>query len=414
MIQMKMLPNGARIVHEYMEHVRSAAVGFWVGHGSRHEPAEMGGASHAIEHMVFKGSETHSAAELAAMMDAIGGQVNAYTTKESTCFYAHALDTHLPEAIGLLGDLFFSPRFHEEDWELERGVIIEEIAMYEDTPEELVYQNLYASVYPGMKLGESVLGTRPTLEGMTAAKLKEYKKRNYRPCDIVVALAGHYSPGDLEQLEGLLNRLEASECPPAAPAFYAPAFTLCEKKIEQNHLCLGFPGLPQDRERIQAYRVLTAILGSGMSSRLFRTVREEKGLCYSVYSYVVEHQDTGVAGVYLALSRDSEGQALELTKKVVEEFVQDGPTDAELTRAKEQRKANILMSEESTTHRSSGLGNAVLTFGSAREIDDVIARVDAVTKDDVMEIAARVFDFGQVSLSVVGKPQTEAAYRELL
>ncbi len=414
MIQVKTLPNGARIVHEYMEHVRSAAVGFWVGHGSRHEPEGMGGASHAIEHMVFKGTETRSSAEVAAEMDAIGGQVNAFTTKESTCFYAHSLDSHLPTAISLLSDIFFHPRFDKEDWELERGVIIEEIAMYEDQPEDLVYQNLFASVYENLPLGATVLGTRQSLEGMDAAGLLAYKIKNYRPCDIVVSLAGHYAPSDLAQLKGLLSAIEASECPPVTPCSYKPAFRLCEKSIEQNHLCLGFPGLPISREHMYAYRVLSSILGAGMSSRLFQTVREENGLCYSVYSYTAGHRDTGVAGVYLALGRDTETQALELTRKVVETFVKEGPTEQELTRAREQQKANILMATESTVHRSNSLGESTLMLGSALEPDEIIARIDAVTRDAVTEIARRVFDFGQVSLSVVGKPRDEAVYRELL
>ena len=414
MIQTKTLPNGARIVHEHMPHVRSAAVGFWVGHGSRHEPAGMGGVSHAIEHMVFKGTQTRTAAELAAEIDAIGGRVNAYTTKESTCFYAHALDSHLPSAIDFLSDIFFHPRFDEEDWELERGVIVEEIAMYEDQPEDLVYQNLFASVFNGLPLGGTVLGTPETLHGMTAKKMLAYKNRHYRPCDIVVSLAGHYAPSDLETVQRILEALTPSECPPLNPCHYTPAFHLCEKAIEQNHLCLGFPGLPRDRGTQYTDSVLTSILGAGMSSRLFQKVREENGLCYSVYSYGAKHRDTGVAGVYLALGRETEKQALELTREVVGAFVKEGPTDVELTRSREQLKANTLMGIESTVQRSSSLGDAVLFYGDTLEPDEIIARIDGVTRESVMELAARIYDFSKISLSVVGKPEDESVYRELL
>jgi len=414
MIQIKTLPNGARIVHEHMPHVRSGAVGFWVGHGSRHEPSGFGGASHAIEHMVFKGTQSRTAAELAAQMDAIGGQINAYTTKESTCFYAHALDSHIPEAIDLLGDIFFNARFDAADWELERGVIVEEIAMYEDQPDDLVFQNLFASVYPNQTLGETVLGTQESLAAMTAASLRDYKHTHYRPCDILVTLTGRYADRDLTQIEQLLLAMNPSEPVPMLPCSYVPGFTLCEKPIEQNHLCLGFPGLPMVREHIYAYQVLSSILGAGMSSRLYQTVREENGLCYSVYSYTAAHRDTGVAGVYLALGRETERQALELTRNVITRFVADGPTEPELIRAKEQIKANTIMALESTVQRSGALGNSVLFYGDALEPDDVIARVDAVTKDAVMAIAAQVYDFAQVSLSVVGQPDDEAVYRGLL
>ncbi|MCL1807298.1 MAG: insulinase family protein [Oscillospiraceae bacterium] len=414
MIQIKTLPNGARIIHEYMEHVRSAAVGFWVGHGSRHEPKDMGGASHAIEHMVFKGTQKRTAAELAAGMDAIGGQVNAYTTKESTCFYARTLDSHLPEAIDLLSDLFFNPLFDEEAWELERGVIIEEIAMYEDQPDDLVFQNLFASVYAGQPLGATVLGTPETLASMTAADMLKYKNTNYRASDVILSLAGHYAQSDFDMLERLLSVMPESKSPALVTCKYTPAFSLCEKDIEQNNIVLGFPGLPLDRERVFAYNILTCILGAGMSSRLFQAVREQHGLCYSVYSYQAAHRDTGVAGVYLGLGRETEKQALELTRKVIEEFTKDGPTEDELSRAREQNKANQLMSLESTVSRSSALGHAALFYGSAMEPDEIAARFDAVTRDDVMEIASNIFDFQNVSLAVVGKPEEESVYRGLL
>jgi predicted Zn-dependent peptidase len=412
MIQIKTLPNGARIVHEHIPHVRSATVVFWVAHGSRHEPAEMGGAAHAIEHMLFKGTRTRSAAELAAEMDAIGGQVNAYTTKESTCYYARALDSHLPKAIELLGDMFFNPRFDDEAWDLERGVIIEEIAMCEDQPDNLVYQNLYAAVYKDLPLGVPVIGSAETLGGMTARKLLDYKNRNYRPCDILVSVAGHYAPSDLEKIEEMLSSAGAAECPPLVPCGYTPAFTLREKDTEQNNIVLGFPGLPVSRE--YAYGVMSNILGAGMSSRLYQKIREEYGLCYSVYSYTTEHQDTGVAGVYVGLGAETETKALELIREVVENYVKEGPADIELTRAREQIKANIIMTEELTMHRSIGIGYSTLSFGDVLETDEVIRRIDAVTREKVMELSAQVLDFSQVSLSVVGKPQDEAVYREIL
>jgi predicted Zn-dependent peptidase len=412
MIQIKTLANGARIVHEQIPHARSAAVVFWVGHGSRHEPGGFGGAAHAIEHMLFKGTATRTAAELAAEIDAIGGQVNAYTTKESTCYYARALESHLPAAIDLLGDLFFNPRFDCDAWELERGVIIEEIAMCEDQPDDLVYQNLYSAVYKGLPLGEPVIGTQETLAAMTAEKLHRYKNANYRPCDIIVSLAGKFSQADLETIEKMLSPLPQEECPPMKPCFYTPAFHLREKDIEQNHLVLGFPGLPVNRD--YAYSVMSSILGSGMSSRLFQKIREEHGLCYSVYSSQASHRDTGVAVIYTALGQDTEKKALELIREVVELYVKEGPSLPELERAREQYKANTVMTEESTVSRSVGIGHSALFFGDVLETDEVIRQIDAVTREDVMEVAGKIFDFSKLSLSVVGTPCDEPVYRELL
>ena len=419
MIEVKTLPNGARIVHEYMDQVRSAAVVFCVGHGSRHEPPGLEGAAHAIEHMVFKGTQTRTAAELAAEMDAIGGQVNAYTTKENTCFYAHALDSHLPVAIDLLSDIFFNPRFDEEAWELERGVIIEEIAMCEDLPDDLVYKNLYEAIFAGHPLGGTILGTEESLGGMTAAKLLAYKRKNYRACEVAVALAGHYAPSDLARLEEILSAMTPAECPPLVPCSYTPAFTLREKDTEQNHIVLGFPSLPVGekgyfREKHFPYCIMSSILGAGMSSRLYQTVREENGLCYSVYAYRTGHRDVGVAGVYTALGPDTEKKALALIREVVERYVREGPTEQELTKAREQLKANILMGLESTVNRAFDIGNQIFIYNEIAEIDDYVARIDAVTRERVMEHSAAVFDFSRISLSVVGRPEGEAVYRELL
>jgi predicted Zn-dependent peptidase len=412
MIQIKTLPNGARIVHEHMPHVRSATVVFWVAHGSRHEPEGMGGASHAIEHMLFKGTKTRSAAEIAAAMDAIGGQVNAYTTKESTCYYARALDSHLPKAIEVLGDMFFNAVFDEEAWEVERGVIIEEIAMCEDQPDDLVYQNLYASVYEDLPLGAPIIGTAETLGGMSAKGLYEYKVKNYRPCDIIVSVAGRFSQQDIDMIEGMLSAAPPSECPPAEPCVYSPAFTLREKEIEQNHIVLAFPGLPVSRK--YQYNIMSSILGAGMSSRLYQKIREEHGLCYSVYSYTTTHRDTGVAGVYTALGSDTEKKALELIREVVELFVKEGPTDVEMTRTREQFKASIIMNEELTMSRSVGIGYQTMNFGDVLEMDETIRRVDAVKREDVMELAGQIFDFSNISLSVVGSPEDETVYKEIL
>jgi predicted Zn-dependent peptidase len=212
----------------------------------------------------------------------------------------------------------------------------------------------------------------------------------------------------------MLSAIPSSECPPLVSCEYAPAFNFCEKQIEQNHIVLGFPGLHINRDYQFAYTVMSSILGAGMSSRLYQNVREENGRCYSIYSFTTSHRDTGVAGIYTALGPDTEKKALELIREVVELYIKEGPTETELSRAREQLKANVIMSEESTMYRSLGIGQSVLNFGDALEMDEVIKRIDAVTRDAVLEIAARVTDFNRISLSVVGRPGDETGYRELL
>ncbi len=396
------LPNGARVIFEDMPSVRSAAVGFWVSSGARHEPEALGGISHAIEHMLFKGTQSRSAAQIASEMDAIGGQVNAFTTKECTCYYGRALGTHLDAAIELLSDLFFNPKLAQDDWQLERGVIAEEIGMYEDTPEDLVGEELFAAVYKGCPLGRPILGNRGTLDAMSAADIAAYKAGNYVPGRMVVSLAGCYTDADKQKLVDLLSSLRGETPPSPAAGTYSPAFTSRAKAIEQNHLCLGFPSLPLGDDRRYALQVLNGILGAGMSSRLFQNVREKNGLCYSVYSYTAAHADTGLFGVYTALNKETEAQALKLICQVIRQFTEQGPEQHELDRVREQIKANLLMSLESTSARMQHLGQHELLIGHVPGADEIIERYDAVTCDNVREMARLVFDFSRASFSAVG------------
>ena len=408
------LPNGVRIVTEHVPGVRSASLGLWVGTGSRHEKASEGGAAHFIEHMVFKGTERRSARQLAQEMDAIGGQVNAYTTKESTCFYARSLDEHLPRAMDLLCDMVFCSRFDEKDVETERGVILEEIGMYEDTPEDLCSERLMAAVYKGTPLARPILGKKATLEQMTGAWLKEYKDAHYLPGDIVVSLAGSFPDFTVEELKARLVGLTGGKTPAPKPVAYTPAFTVKKKTIEQNHLTLAFPGLPYGHPKRFQAQLLSSILGSGMSSRLWQEVREKRGLCYSIYTYGAGHAETGVFAVYTALGKETEAQALETICRAVRDFADHGPTQEELDRARELSKANVLMGLESTQSRMSNLGRGTLLNGRPMKTDEVIQAYDAVTAAEVRDLAQKMFDFGKASLSAVGRVGDEGYYRELI
>lgn len=408
------LKNGLRIATEHVPAVRSASLGIWVGTGSRHEKNSESGAAHFIEHMVFKGTKRRTAEQLAQEMDAIGGQVNAYTTKECTCFYGRSLDTHLDRTLDMLCDMVFCSRFDESDVQTERGVILEEIGMYEDTPDDLTSERLMAAIYKGTPLGRPILGKKATLDRMTGAWLREYQKTHYLPGDMVVSLAGSFSDEVVGELEKRLGGLDGGKGKPPRPVTYTPAVTVKKKAIEQNHLTVAFPGLPYGHPDRFTLQVLSTILGSGMSSRLFQEVRDKSGLCYSIYTYGAGHAETGVFAIYTAVNQGTERKALETIFREVKRFAADGPTAAELERARELSKANVLMGLESTQARMSSLGRGLLLTGRVLKTDQVIAAYDAVTADGVRELARRLFDFSQASLSAVGRVESGESYRALL
>lgn len=408
------LPNGVRILLEEMADVRSVSVGIWVENGSRYERPSEGGVSHFIEHMVFKGTKTRSAAQMAREMDGVGGQVNAFTTKEHTCFYARVLDTHVRQAVDVLCDMFFNARFSDEDVQTELSVILEEIGMYEDSPEDLVMERLFAAVYKGTPVGRPILGSPAVLRRQTGASLKEYMKRRYGTNNTVIAMAGHFSPADVADLTARFSAMEGEADRRYPPARYQPAFTVKRKSIEQNHLQLVFPGLPYNSPDRFAMQLLSSILGGGMSSRLFQSVREEAGLCYSVYSFGAGHEDTGVFGIYAALGKETEREALDRICAELRAFVRNGVTEEELNRAREQVKANVLMGLESTAARMNNLARSELYLGRLTEEEETIRAYDEVTAEEIQVLAERTFDFERLSFSGVGKVRRAEEYRELL
>jgi len=397
------LPNGARLLTEEVPGARSAALGFFVGVGSRHESPRENGAAHFIEHMLFKGTGRRSAAQLARDMDAIGGQVNAYTTKEHTCFYARSLDTHLDRSLDILSDMLFHSRFDPADTDLERGVILEEIDMYEDTPEDLVSERLSAAVYKGTPLARPILGTQASLSKMDGPWLANWQREHYHAGTIVTALAGSFTQAQVDHLIDCLSQLPAGPTPLEQPCAYRPAITAKKKAIEQNHFILAFPAIPYLDPRRPQILLLNSLLGGGCSSRLFQEVREKRGLSYTVYSYVADHADTGLLGIYTAVNREQESQALETVRAVVSDLAEHGPSQEELDRVREQAKANLLMGTESIQSRMSHLGSSALLYGRVRELDEILASYDAVTREQLQSLAAEMFSMDQASLSAVGR-----------
>jgi predicted Zn-dependent peptidase len=408
------LPNGVRILHENIPHVRSVSLGVWIGTGSRNETAQMNGASHFIEHMLFKGTANRTAAELAFIMDAIGGQTNAFTTKECTCFHGRVLDTHLDQLTDVLCDMFFNSKFDESDVKNERGVILEEIDMYEDTPEDLASERLFSSVYKGSALARPILGKKSTLEAMTGETLRAHMAEHYTPDVVVVALSGSYKPEDIKRLEERFSIMTPGPKHRLTKASYTPSFIVRRKSLEQNHLCIAFPGIAvTDKDRF-TLQLLSDILGGGMSSRLFQTVRENRGLCYSIYTYGSSYTDTGLFSVYTALGRETEAEALRVIMEELRRFKGDGVTEDELVRAREQVKANVLMGLESTSTRMNRLGRNELYFSHVPDPDEIIARYDAVTAADIRRVAESCLDFEKISFSGVGKVENVDYYRALL
>lgn len=414
MTQKITLPNGVRILHQKLDHIRSCALGIWAESGSRHEPEDLCGISHFIEHMLFKGTETCSAARLAEEFDGMGGQVNAFTTKEHTCFYGRTLDTHVQHLARLLSEMYLHSRFDPADMELERGVILEEIGMYEDTPEDLVSEQLMQQVFPGSALARPILGCKETLQAIDHKVIAAYCREKYCGSNTIVSLCGSFSQEDLDAICRIFGEMEPGDRLQRDDAAYQPAFVLKKKDIEQNHLIVLFPGLPLGDDDRFTLQVLNNILGAGMSSRLFQRVREQSGLCYTVYSFCSLYADVGVLGVYVALGKETEHQALRLIREELLRLCKEGITETELQRTREQLKTGLLMGMESTISRMNAMARNEMTYGRHVSEDELTAGVDAVTREAVQALACRLLDFSRASFSAVGQVDQEAAYRKTL
>ena len=412
--QLETLENGVRILTEKIPVIRSAALGLGVPPGSRDEKAAESGAAHFIEHMLFKGTADNTAAQLAGRMDAIGGQLNAFTTKECTCFYVHALDSHLMEGLDILSDMFFNSNFDEEDVKTERGVVLEEIGMYRDDPADVCNERLSEAVFKGTSLARPILGKKATLERMTGQWLKEYMHSHYRPDRVIISLAGSYDEGVVEEIRRRFSRMEPGKSPRTKKASYTPAITLKRKATEQNQLILAFPSITAGENKRFGMQLLSSILGGGMSSRLFQEVREKQGLCYSIYTYGSSYADVGLFCIATAQSHETEEQAISSIRRVIDEFLTDGASQEELDRARELSKANVLMGLESTTAHMNHMARSIIQSGSILSPEEIIAAYDAVTLEELRTLARETFRWDQASLSVVGKVAPEENYVRLI
>jgi predicted Zn-dependent peptidase len=392
MINKHTCKNGVRIVLENIPTVRSVAIGVWIGTGSRNENPQTNGISHFLEHMFFKGTSTRSAKEIAESFDSIGGQVNAFTSKEYTCYYAKVLDTHSQFALDVLADMFFNSTFVEEELNKEKNVVLEEIKMYEDTPDDIVHDLLSRAIYGDHPLGYPILGTEETLNTFNGKSLKEYIHERYTPENVVISIAGNISDSFIQEVEKYFGSYEGGkdEGTENIPHFHSNRLSR-KKETEQAHLCLGFEGLKVGHEDVYSLVILNNVLGGSMSSRLFQEVREQRGLAYSVFSYHSAYQDSGIVTVYGGTGAKQLDVLFETIQETLEKLKQDGITEKELINSKEQLKGSLMLSLESTNSRMSRNGKNELLLKRHRSLDEIIDQIDLVSKQSVDEMARSVF-----------------------
>ena len=405
------LDSGLRVVTEHMPSVRSAALGFFVDAGSRGETEAEAGLSHFLEHMLFRGTERFGSAEIDELFDGMGAELNAGTDKETTTVYARMLDGHLPRAFDVMADMVWRPVFRDVD--PERAVVLEEIAMYEDEPQESVFDSLGEAVFGTHPLGRAIIGRAPVVADTPIDQIAAFHARRYVPRSVVIAAAGSVDHDAVVELATRTSdRLRAGEsapAPPGAPADPAPTIRFQRKDTEQVHVCLGGVGLPRDDERRYALRVLDAIFGGLSSSRLFQAVREERGLAYAVYSFAGQFADTGQIGLYVGTRPENVEEALEVTATELDRMREDPATEAELERAKENVKARVILGMESSGARMNRLGGSVLFGLPILSPDELMERFDAVTLDDLRGLVAELWAPERMSAAGIGPD--EAAFR---
>ena len=409
-VRRTILPSGLQIVTEEMAGARSAAIGVWVGVGSRHERPSQHGCSHFLEHLLFKGTGRRSAFDISVELDAVGGEVNAFTGKEFTCFHARVLDTDLPLAIDVLGDMLTDSRLAPEDVEAEREVILDEIAMHDDDPDDVVHDLFAAQAWGGSSpLGRSIAGTAASIEAMSASQIRRFYRRHYRPENVVVAVAGGLDHADVVRRVKRAfagNDFLSSRATPQTPGRRTSppvrsGTASATAQFEQVNLIVGREGIAREDERRFALGVLNAALGGGTSSRLFQEVRERRGLAYSVFSFALHHVGSGLVGVSVGCLPAKLDQVLEVVRTELSRVATEGISATELERGKGQLRGGLILGLEDCGSRMSRIGKTILIGEELLSLDEILARIDAVTLEEVREVAAALFAQPEI-LAVVG------------
>ncbi len=405
MVEVRKLSNGVRVIVKHMEGLLSVTMGVLVGTGAAYETDGEDGISHFIEHMQFKGTPTRTAFEISDAFDALGAQVNAFTGKDLTCYYTKATTDHAEEAFGLLADLFLHADFPEEEMKREKGVVIEEINMDEDSPEDLCLDLLARAAFGRGSYGRNILGPAKNVQGFTREDIFRYKRERYCPENIVVSFAGNI---DVKCAMELAERWFSDMVP---TSFVDRVKTIenrrdnlfKEKPIEQAHFAIGFPTVKREGEGYEAVQVMNAVLGGGMSSRLFKKVREELGLAYSVYSYTSHYAETGLLTVYAAVNPAKAEEAARAVESVIAAFKKEGMTEEEFLRGREQLKAGNIFSQENTSSQMLLYGRTMLYFNEVYDFEKRMAAISALTLKDIRRAISENFDFERAAVAAVGK-----------
>jgi predicted Zn-dependent peptidase len=404
MIVREVLDNGLRLITEAMPHVRSVSIGVWLTRGSRHESDERAGIAHFVEHMLFKGTATRSAEDIAQAIDSIGGQLDAFTAKEYASYYIKVLDDHLPVAIDLLSDIVLNPAFPADEIEREKKVILEEFKMVEDTPDDLVHEVFTQHFWEGHPLGRPILGTHAAVQAFTQEAIREYFRGAYVAPNIVISAAGNL---DHAHVRELVTRAFAplpaagAESLQRTPAV-VPQVVVRTKDIEQSHVCIGTPAYPQRHDDRYVSYILNTVLGGSMSSRLFQNIREKRGLAYAVFSSLSAYRDAGALTVYAGCGADQVDEVVNLVIDELRTMKNGALREAELRRSKDHLKGSLMLSLENTASRMSHLARQEIYFERYFSMDETLAGIEQVTAPDVQRVAADLFSNGSVSVTVLG------------
>ncbi len=404
------LANGVRVITEAMPYVRSASLGIWADVGSAAERSEQRGISHLVEHMLFKGTQRRSAREIAETMDAVGGNLNAFTDKESTCYYAKVIDHHVPLAIDVLADMFLHSTFAPGELAKEQNVVLEEIRMYDDSPDDIIFETFTRMMWNGSALGEPTIGYAGTVSALTSDDLREHLRVHYAPNAIVFAAAGNVEHDAIVELVArAFTELDGrAQLPVPQRPRTTPQTVVRTKDTEQAYIVLGARGLGACDERRYALSVLDTILGGGMSSRLFQEVREKRGLAYSVYSFQQTYRAAGLFGVFAGTSPERAQECVDVMAGELADFARTGPAESEVTLAKEHIKGSLTLSLESSSGRMLRLGRSEFAHGRQHSIEEIEARFDAVTGDDVAALAGELLVPEAIGLCVLGPLDADA------
>jgi len=416
MIVKKVLNNGLRLVLEHLPYVKSVSIGIWIGTGSRNETYQNNGVSHFIEHMAFKGTKTRTAKEIAESIDDIGGQLNAFTGKECTCFYAKTLDTHIETAVEVLADMMFNSKFAERDMNLEKKVVLEEIGMYEDTLEDLVHDLLSSITWKENALSFPILGTAESVQGIDRKTIMKYLNDNYVAQNTVISVAGNFDTENIiNMLEKYFGGWEAGESRMNFDkAEFSPTIRVKEKESEQVHICMGMNAIEHGDERLYSALVINNVFGGGMSSRLFQSIREKKGLAYSIYSFPTSYKRAGVFSIYAGMNSSNVKEVLKLTLNEIDKLCKKGLSDEEIKKSKEQLKGNYILGLESTSSRMNSIGKSELVLGEILTPEEILAKIDKVDKDMVREVINMVFKTKDISLAAVGNVNKDIDFAGML